>query len=211
MIMMMIRLNVFHYFVFLIVKQYVLVKCQMITKEQLNFIGILHHKLKDDHDDSKGFEQSSLKHKEQLKRDNTLQQYVERNVKQCDPSITLPNQYFNNTPSANISENRDIKSIFKVWSAKYDHYNCIAHDCSSYKQLMAYNTRNIACSIGNCKRQTNSSNIILCYYSPLANADNRPDEIYENEPNKNFYTVTTEVPPETTSYVLEHGRCECIC
>ncbi|CAH8597013.1 unnamed protein product [Schistosoma intercalatum] len=127
---------------------YGLCKCQT-TKEQFNLHG-RNHKLKDDNHDFRGFEQPLLKHK----RDNTLQQYVERYVKQCNPSITLTKKYFNNTLSVNISDNKDIKRV---------------------------------------------------------SVNNRSDEAYKDESNTNSYTVTTEVPPETTSYMLDHGRCECIC
>ncbi|CAH8625791.1 hypothetical protein MS3_00008336 [Schistosoma haematobium] len=199
------KLNVFHYLIFIMLEYYGLCKCQM-TKEQFNLHGI-HHKLKDDNHDFRIFEQPLLKHK----RDNTLQQYVERYVKQCNPSITLTKQYFNNTLSVNISDNKDIKSIFKVWSTKHYPYSCIVYDCSSYKQLVTYDTRNIACSIGDCKKQSNSGNIILCNYYPVVSVNNRPDEAYKDESNTNSYTVTIEVPPETTSYMLDRGRCECIC
>ncbi|VDP54610.1 unnamed protein product [Schistosoma curassoni] len=100
-----------------------------MTKEQFNLHG-RNHKLKDDNHDSRIFEQPPLEHK----RDNTLQQYMERYVKQCNSSITLTKQYFNNTLSVNISDNKDIKSIFKVWSTKHYPYSCIVYDCSSYKQ-----------------------------------------------------------------------------
>ncbi|CAH8819631.1 unnamed protein product [Schistosoma curassoni] len=155
------KLNVFHYFIFIMLQYYGLCKCQM-TKEQFNLHG-RNHKLKDDNHDSRIFEQPPLEHK----RDNTLQQYMERYVKQCNSSITLTKQYFNNTLSVNISDNKDIKSIFKVWSTKHYPYSCIVYDCSSYKQLVTYDTRNIACSIGDCKKQSNSGNIILCNYYPV--------------------------------------------
>ncbi|CAI2732588.1 unnamed protein product [Schistosoma spindalis] len=183
----------------------VLCKYQLI-KEQINFHGI-YHPFKDDNHNFKVWKQSSLKHKWH----NTLQQYMKYYVKQCNPSITITRPYFNNTLNVKISNNKDIQSIFKVWSTKSNPYNCVVYDCLSYKQLVTHDTRNIACSIGDCKKQTNSGNIILCYYLPVVSVNNRPDKAYEDESNTNSYPVTTEVPPETTSYMLDHGRCECIC
>lgn len=48
----------------------------------------------------------------------------------------------------------------------------------------------------------------FCY---RVSVNNRPDEAYKDESNTNSYTVTTEVPPETTSYMVDYGRCECMC
>ncbi|TNN20743.1 hypothetical protein EWB00_003184 [Schistosoma japonicum] len=44
----------------------------------------------------------------------------------------------------------------------------------------------------------------------------RNNQQYQLQKNKlrrfyNYEMTTTEVPPETTSYLLEPGRCECIC
>ncbi|CAH8547581.1 unnamed protein product [Schistosoma turkestanicum] len=146
-------------------------------------------------------------------QENTLQQYIERYVEQCNTSVTLTRQYSTNTPNVNHTDNQDIQSAFKVWLEKYYQYNCKIHDCSSYRQLIVdHSMESIACVIGNCKNQTEFNQILLCYNdSLLATTDNTLYDIYENESNEQYNPVTTEVPPETTSYILEQGRCECLC
>nr|AAW24603.1 SJCHGC02970 protein [Schistosoma japonicum] len=43
--------------------------------------------------------------------------------------------------------------------------------------------------------------------------NNRQYQLHKNKLRRfyNYEMTTTEVPPETTSYLLEPGRCECIC